>query len=261
MIVIRNALALERMRKAGALVYDTLMILKDAVKPGVTTLELDRLADKHIRKMGGVPSFLGYNGFPASLCTSVNEHVVHGIPNDKPLLEGDIVGLDLGAIIEGYHGDSALTVPVGKVSEEALRLIRETERCFFHGAAMAVEGNRLSDIGHAVETHAASCGYGVVRALCGHGIGQEMHEDPQVNNFGQPGRGLRLKAGMTIAIEPMINQGTWDVDVSSDGWVVRTKDRKLSSHYEHTVAIREHGPPELLTWPDAPKDLFEGVPV
>ena len=249
-ITIKNDLQIAKMRVAGALLYDVLQEVKLAVKPGVTTGELDRLAEKLIRKGHAVPSFLGYEGFPASICASVDDKVVHGIPSDREVLkEGQIISIDCGLVLDGWQADSALTVGVGQISAEAQQLIDVTEQCFFAAARQAVAGNRLGDIGHACQELAESHGYGVIRDLTGHGIGREMHEEPSVYNFGQPGRGLRLRKGMCIAVEPMIAAGTWKVDCDErDGWTVRTRDHKLCSHYEHTMAIGD-GLPELLTYP------------
>ena len=250
MILLKNPDQIAGMRKAGALLYEVLQTLKDEIRPGMSTKDLDARADELIRKGNAIPSFLGYDGFPASLCTSVNDVVVHGIPSERDILrEGDIVSLDCGLVLDGWQADSALTVPVGRVSKEAEDLIATTEACFFAGAHEARVGNRLGDIGSAVQRLAESHGYGVVRDLSGHGIGREMHEDPYVYNFGIPGTGVRIRKGMTIAIEPMIVQGDWHVEQDEDGWFVRTADRGLASHYEHTMAITDDRPPELLTLP------------
>ena len=237
------------MRRAGALVADTLRMLRDVVRPGVTTGDLDRLTEEFIRTRGGVPSFKGYHGFPASACISVNDQVVHGIPGPRRLAEGDIVSIDVGAIVDGFHGDSAITLPVGAINEEAKALLRATYQSLKEGLAQARAGNRLSDISHAVQTHVEARGYGVVRELVGHGIGRKMHEDPQVANYGPPGHGPILMVGMTLAIEPMINQGTHEVELGSDQWTIHTKDRKLSAHFEHTVAIRREEAEILTQWP------------
>jgi methionyl aminopeptidase len=236
----------DRMRRAGRLVGHTLSRLVEAVRPGVTLLELDALAERVIRDGGGVPSFLGYHGFPATLCLSPNDWIVHGIPNGYALREGDILSVDCGAIVEGWHGDAAVTVPVGEVDEAARRLIDTTERAMWAGIAQVRAGNRLSDIGHAVERVAAAPGYGVVREYVGHGIGTSMHEEPQVPNFGRPGRGLRLEVGLVLAIEPMVNEGGPASRVLDDGWTVVTRDGSRSAHFEHTVAITPDGP-EVLT--------------
>ena len=244
MTTIKNAAQIAKMREAGHLLEDILQRVCDAVKPGITTKELDQLADTLIRDAGAIPSFFGYQGFPASLCTSVDDAVVHGIPDDKPLREGAIIGLDCGLILDGWHADMARTVPVGKAEEEVMRLVEVTKQCFFDALAVCVEGNRLGDIGHAVQARAESNGYSVVRELCGHGIGRNMHESPEVPNAGMQGHGARLHKGMTIAIEPMINLGSMAVRIN--GWDVRTKDGKQSAHYENTVLITS-GKPEVLT--------------
>jgi methionyl aminopeptidase len=241
----------DRMRRAGRLVGHALSRVVEAVRPGVTLLELDALAERVIRDGGGVPSFLGYHGFPATLCLSPNDWIVHGIPNGYALREGDILSVDCGAIVEGWHGDAAVTVPVGEVDEAARRLIDTTERAMWAGIAQVRAGNRLSDIGHAVERVAAAPGYGVVREYVGHGIGTSMHEEPQVPNFGRPGRGLRLEVGLVLAIEPMVNEGGPSSRVLDDGWTVVTRDGSRSAHFEHTVAITPDGPEVLTLLDDA----------
>lgn len=247
MILIKTDHEIEHMRKAGRIVGDTLKILQEAVKPGITTAELDSIAEEYIRKCGSVPSFKGYYGFPYSLCTSLNSEVVHGMPSKEVVLkEGDILSVDCGAIFEGFHGDAARTFPVGKISEEAQQLIDVTRESFFKGVEKAVIGNRLTDISHAIQEYAESFGYSMVRDYVGHGIGRNMHEDPEVPNFGRPGRGPKLMKGMVLAIEPMVNMGDFHVKVLSNDWTVVTVDGSLSAHYENTVAITENGP-ELLT--------------
>jgi methionyl aminopeptidase len=245
-IIRKSAEEVARMRRAGRLVGHTLTVVTEQVRPGVSLLELDALAERTIRAAGAVPSFKGYHGFPASLCLSSNDRIVHGIPNDYRLREGDILSVDCGAIVEGYHGDAAVTVPVGQVDEAAIRLIETTERALWAGIDQCRPGNRLSDIGNAVEQVAAVDGYGVVREYVGHGIGTRMHEEPQVPNYGRPGRGLRLDAGLVLAIEPMLNEGGAETEVLDDQWTVVTRDGSRSAHFEHTVAITEHGP-EVLT--------------
>jgi methionyl aminopeptidase len=245
MITRKSPEQIDRMRRAGRLVGHTLSQVVEAVRPGVTLLELDALAERVIRDGDGVPSFLGYHGFPATLCLSPNDWIVHGIPNGYVLAEGDILSVDCGAIVEGWHGDAAVTVPVGEVDEAARRLIETTERAMWAGIGQVRAGNRLSDIGHAVE-RAAAPGYGVVREYVGHGIGTQMHEEPQVPNYGRPGRGLRLDVGLTLAIEPMLNEGGPETRVLDDGWTVVTRDGSRSAHFEHTVAITPDGP-EVLT--------------
>jgi methionyl aminopeptidase len=246
MITRKSAEQVDRMRKAGRLVGHALSTLVEAVQPGVTLLALDTLAERVIRHGGGIPSFLGYHGFPSTLCLSPNDWVVHGIPNGYRLREGDILSIDCGAIVEGWHGDAAVTVPVGQVDPAARRLIETTERAMWAGIAQVRAGNRLSDIGHAVERVASAPGYGVVREYVGHGIGTRMHEEPQVPNYGRPGRGLRLEVGLALAIEPMVNEGGPETRVLEDGWTVVTRDGSRSAHFEHTVAITPDGP-EVLT--------------
>ncbi len=250
MITIKSAEEIGKMRKAGALLHEVLDQLRNMIEPGVTTAHLDREAERLIRDAGAIPSFKGYEGFPASICASVNDEVVHGFPTDKPLKEGSIVSIDCGLILDGWQSDSAFTAPVGKIDEEIARLIRVTEECFWLGAKQVREGNRLGDISHAVQEHAEKNGYGVIRDLCGHGIGREMHEDPNVPNFGPAGRGVRLKPGMVIAIEPMIARGRWPIYVDDNGWTVITRDHSWCSHYEHTVAVTT-GEPEILSFPGA----------
>ena len=249
MISIKNPAQIEKMRKAGALLHQVMQAVRERVAPGVTTRELDEFAERMIRQHGAVPSFLHYNGYPATLCTSIDEQVVHGIPDGKPLREGQILSVDGGLVLDGWQADSAFTVGIGEISAQAARLIAVTEACFWAGAAMAREGNRVSDIGHAVQALAESNGYQPVRAMIGHGIGRQLHEEPEVPNYGSPGRGVRLRAGMTICIEPMIAAGGWPVHELADGWTVVTDDASLCSHYEHTLVITHGGPPEILTQP------------
>ncbi len=231
------------MKVAGRITGEALALAGEMVKPGVTTKQLDDKIRHHIEKCGARPSFLGYGGFPGSACISVNDEIIHGIPSSsKVLKDGDIVKIDVGAYIGGFHGDSARTFPVGNVSPEALQLIRVTEESFEAGrAAMEKESARLGDIGHAVEAYVREYGYSVVREYTGHGVGMDLHEDPSVPNYGTPGRGARVCLGMVIAIEPMVNMGTWKIHQMPDGWTVRTADGKLSAHYEHTVALTEDG--------------------
>ncbi|WP_371376862.1 type I methionyl aminopeptidase [Sporomusa aerivorans] len=246
MIILKSQRELNYLRDAGRIVAETLEEIKKAVKPDVTTLELDRVAEEYIIKKGAKPAFKGYHGFPGSICASVNEEVVHGIPGLKRLKNGDNVSIDIGAIISGFCGDAAITVPVGEVDAEVEKLIEVTEQSLYKGIEQAMAGNRLSDISHSIQTYAERHGYGVVRDFVGHGIGRNMHEDPQVPNYGLPGRGPRLKAGMTLAIEPMINAGTHEVKTLGDNWTVVTADGKRSAHFEHTIAITADGP-EILT--------------
>lgn len=248
MIVLKTEREIGYMRDAGKIVGQTLQELKKAIVPGITTIELDRIADHYIRHAGAIPAFKGYGGFPANICTSVNEQVVHGIPSSRQLKNGDIVSLDVGAKLNRYYGDAAITVVVGEISEELKNLLKVTEESLYEGIKQAIKGNRLSDISHAVQLHAESHGYGVVRDYVGHGIGQRMHEDPQIPNYGPPGRGPLLKNGMTLAIEPMINLGTPEVEVLADDWTVVTADGKFSAHFEHTVAVMD-GEPMILTLP------------
>jgi methionyl aminopeptidase len=241
-IVCRSAAELERMRAAGRLVGEVLTALTPRVAPGVTTAELDEIAEKMITDAGAIPAFKGYHGYPATICASINEEVIHGIPSGQRMLrEGDILSIDVGASLEGYFGDSALTLPVGQVSEEAARLLTVTEEALYKAIDVARPGGRISDIGHAVQKHVEAYGFSVVREFVGHGIGQRMHEEPQVPNYGEAGRGPRLAEGMVLAIEPMVNAGKPAVKVLSDGWTAVTRDKSLSAHFEHTVAITASG--------------------
>lgn len=235
------------MRASGRIVAQVLQKLTAMVEPGITTLDLDREAERMIRDAGGYPTFKGYHGYPASLCTSINEEVVHGIPSDKrKLREGDIIGIDCGVTLQGYVGDSAVTVPVGKVSDEVMKLLETTRASLFQAIEQCRVGNRLGDVGYAVQSYVEHRGYSVVRNYCGHGIGRAMHEDPQVPNYGDPGKGTVIREGLVIAIEPMINLGGHHVKQLSDGWTVVTIDGKPSAHFEHTIAITQDGP-EVLT--------------
>jgi methionyl aminopeptidase len=246
MIILKSRMELEVMREAGRIVALTHQELSKAIKPGVTTKQLDELAETFIRSKGAVPSFKGYGGFPGSICASVNEELVHGIPGKRTLQEGDIISLDIGAQFEGYHGDSAWTYPVGRISEEDQRLLQVTEESLYKGLEKAVPGGRLSDISHAIQLHAEAAGFTIVREYVGHGIGQSLHEDPQIPNYGPPDRGPRLKPGMVLAIEPMVNAGERYVRTLEDNWTVVTVDRKKCAHFEHTIAITEDGY-EILT--------------
>ena len=242
MIQVKNSMQLNAMKEAGRITGETLLVARELVRPGISTKELDDAIRAYIEKCGAKPSFLGYNGFPGSACISINDEVIHGIPSAKRFLqEGDIVKIDVGAFINGYHGDSARTIPVGKVSDEALQLIKATRDSFFAGAQNAVAGNRIGDIGSAISESVRPFGYGVVREFIGHGIGRNVHEEPDVPNYGTAGRGVRLCNGMTLAIEPMINMGTAKVLMLPDGWTVKTADGSLSAHYENTVAITPEG--------------------
>jgi methionyl aminopeptidase len=240
MVTIKSNREIELMKQAGRIVALAHQEVKKHIKPGVTTMELDRIVEQVIRSNDAIPSFKGYGGFPGSACTSVNEQVVHGIPSEKVILhEGDIIGIDIGAVYKGYHGDSAWSYPVGTVSEKAERLLKVTEQSLFEGLKKAKAGNRLSDISHAIQKHAESFGYSIVREFVGHGLGKSLHEDPQIPNYGQPGKGLLLKAGMTLAIEPMVNMGRKEVKVLADNWTAVTVDKSLSAHFEHSVLITE----------------------
>ena len=246
MISVKSRHELEIMREAGRIVAMAHAQVKRVVAPGITTRELDDVVEQVIQRAGATPSFRGYQGFPASICTSVNEELVHGIPGERQLHEGDIVSVDIGAFFKGYHGDSAYTYAVGSISQEAQRLLDVTEASLYEGVKRAVVGNRLSDISHAIQSYVDPSGMSIVREYVGHGIGREMHEAPQIPNFGAPGRGPRLKAGMVLAIEPMVNAGGPDVRTLLDNWTVVTEDGSLCAHFEHTVAVDDNGP-VLLT--------------
>jgi methionyl aminopeptidase len=242
-IVLRSKAELERMRAAGRLVGEVLTELSAQVAPGVSTADLDVLAEKLMLDAGGIPAFKGYHGYPASICASINDEVIHGIPSGRRLLkDGDIISIDVGVSLNGYFGDSAVTVPVGQVSEHAARLLRVTEESLYKAIDQVRPGSRVSDIGHVVQHHVESNGFSVVREFVGHGIGQKMHEEPQVPNYGEPGRGPRLSEGMVLAIEPMVNAGQPAVKVLSDGWTAVTRDGSLSAHFEHTVAVTASEP-------------------
>ncbi len=248
MITLKSAHEIEAMRLAGKITAAARALAREMVKPGVTTQQIDKAVFHFIREQGAIPSFLHYNGYPASVCISVNDEIIHGIPGKRVLREGDIVSVDVGAYIGGYHGDCAGTYPCGQVSDEALRLIRATQDSFFEGLKFAREGYRLSDISHAVQTFVEANGYSVVREYVGHGIGRNMHEAPEVPNYGKPGHGPRLLRGMTLAVEPMVNAGTAAIKQMPDGWTVKTADGKYAAHYENTILITA-GDPELLTDP------------
>jgi len=247
MIIIKNQHEIELMKKAGRITAEALNLVSKFIKPGVSTFELDKIIEDSIKKSGAKPSFLGLYGFPASACISINNEVIHGIPSkDRLLKEGDIVKIDTGAYYEGFHGDSAKTFAVGNISENAKKLIDVTRECFYEGLKYAKVGCRIGDIGHAIEQHAVNNGYTPVRDFVGHGVGHDLHEAPEVPNFGMAGRGIRLQKGMTLAIEPMINEGKAAVKVLDNEWTVVTRDGKLSAHYEHTIVITD-GEPEILT--------------
>ncbi len=249
MITLKSPHEIELMRRAGKITAAARALARDMVKPGVTTAQIDKAVFQFIKEQGAMPSFLHYNGYPASVCVSVNDEIIHGIPGKRVLQEGDIVSVDVGAFIGGFHGDCAGTYPCGQVSDEALRLIRVTQQSFFEGIKYAREGYRLSDISAAVQAYVEANGFSVVREYVGHGIGHQMHEAPEVPNYGKPGHGPRLLRGMTIAVEPMVNTGTAAIRQMPDGWTVRTADGKNAAHYENTVLITD-GEPELLTDPE-----------
>ncbi len=249
-INLKTSHELEQMRRAGIALSRVVDELKAACQPGVRTEELDKLADARIREAGGRPGFLGYNGFPKSICVSVNDEAVHGIPGRRKIQPGDLVSLDLGLVLNGFWADMGVTVPVPPVGAEAMRLVRVTEESFWKAIEQCHPGHRLGDISHAVQSHVEAAGFSVIRQFVGHGIGRNMHEDPQLPNFGRPGTGPELKVGMTLAIEPMVNQGSPDVYIKPDGWTVCTVDGSLSSYYEHTVAITKDGP-WILTEPES----------
>lgn len=246
MIILKSPPEIEKMREAGKLVRAALEKAQEVLKPGMTTGELDRIVEEFILQHGARPAFKGYQGFPASICASINDEVVHGIPGKRRIEDGDIVGIDVGVIYQGFYGDAAVTLPAGKISAEAQELLNVTEQALYRGIEKAVPGNYLTDISHAIQTFVESKGYSVVRKYVGHGIGREMHEDPQVPNFGKPHQGPLLKEGMTLAIEPMVNVGGYEVFVMPDNWTVKTKDGSLSAHFEHTVALTKDGP-QILT--------------
>jgi methionyl aminopeptidase len=242
MIIYRSPQEIAKIQRSAQLVAETVQYLAPMVEPGVTTAELDRMAESYIRKHGGIPAFKGYRGFPATLCTSINHEVVHGIPSkQRRVHEGDIIGIDCGAIVDGYYGDHAITFAVGKITAVERRLLDTAQQALAVAVAQAKVGNHLSDISHAIQVYAEERGYSVVKAFVGHGIGTALHEEPQVPNFGPPGRGPRLREGMVLALEPMVNIGTSDVSILSDNWTVVTADGKLSAHFEHTVAVTECG--------------------
>ena len=250
MISLKSANQIAKMRDAGRILYEVEQEVRQAIRPGITTAELDLLAERLIRKNRAVPSSLHYEGYPCSICASINDEVVHGIPSDRRALrEGDIVSIDCTLVKDGWQADSAFTAGVGRISTDAERLIRVTEECFWKAVRQCVTGKRLGDVGHAVQAHAEANGFTPIREFTGHGIGREMHEDPSVLNYGEAGRGIRLRGGMTLAIEPMIAAGDWHLTIDEDGWCARTADHSLTAHYEHTIAVAESGLPEILTLP------------
>ena len=247
-VTVKSAREIDLMRDSGKRLAEVHARLGEMIKPGISTLEIDRAGDRMIRKLGGIPNFLHYDGYPASICVSVNDEVVHGIPRaDRILKEGDIVSLDAGLIYKGYHSDAARTYAVGEISEDARLLIQRTEESFYEGIKLAVAGNHLYDISNRIDAYISQFGYGIVRDLVGHGIGKKLHEDPQIPNFRQTKRGIKLCAGMTLAVEPMINMGRSDVEWLDDDWTVVTDDGSYSAHYENTIAITADGEPEILT--------------
>lgn len=248
MIVLKSEREIQLMRQAGRLVALAHQVVQETLRPGVTTAEIDRRVEAFIRANNAIPSFKGYRGFPASTCISINEELVHGIPGPRRIEEGDIVSVDIGVIYRGYHGDSAWTYPVGEVSPEARRLLEVTQQALMAGIEQARPGKRLGDISHAIQQVVEAAGFSVIRDYVGHGIGREMHEPPQVPNFGEPGKGILLRPGMTLAIEPMVAMGDWHTRVLSDNWTVVSADGSLTAHFEHTVAITENGP-YILTLP------------
>jgi len=245
-IILKSPQEIERMRAPSRIVAQVLETLKDKVRPGVTTIRLNQIAEEKAIRLGAKPAFKGYSGYPFALCCSLNDQVVHGMPGNRKLIEGDILSIDFGVVCGGYFGDAAVTLPVGEISEKAARLLRVTEESLYEAIKAMTEGNRLSDISYAVQSYVESRGYSVVRDFVGHGIGKSLHESPQIPNFGKPGRGVKLKSGMVFAIEPMINEKGPDVRVLDDGWTAVTSDGGLSAHFEHTVAVTEEGP-EILT--------------
>lgn len=250
MISIKNQAQIEKMRAAGHLLHDILQKLRQVIRPGESTAAIDAFAEELIKRAGATPSFLGYKGYPASICASVDEQVVHGIPNEEPLKEGSILSIDCGLILDGWHADSAFTAAVGTISAQKEMLIKVTQQSFFQGVRQALAGNRVGDIGAAVQRHVEAHGYGIIRDLCGHGIGRSMHEDPSVPNFVENGHmGARLRPGMTLAVEPMVSMGSWQVRTLEDDWTIVTLDGSSCAHYEHTILIKPEGLPEILTLP------------
>jgi methionyl aminopeptidase len=249
MIIYKTETEIQAMKMSNRIVAKVLAGLWPLIKPGVKTKDLDDYAETRAREMGAIPAFKGYRGYPSALCTSINEEIVHGIPSSRALREGDIISLDFGALYEGYYGDAAVTYPVGKVSERAQELILTAEEAFYKGLEQMQEGNRLSDISNAVQKHVEFHGFSVIRNFVGHGIGHSLHEEPQIPNFGDPGRGPKLRPGLVLAIEPMIAAGDWNVQILDDGWTAATQDGSLAAHFEHTVALTQRGP-EILSLTD-----------
>ncbi len=249
MVTLKSKSEIEKMKQAGVVTYGALCAVRDGIRPGVTTKELDKIAEDYIRSKGCIPSFKGYGGFPGSVCASVNDEIIHGIPSNRVLEEGDIISIDVGACYQGYHSDACRTFPVGKISEEAQRLIDVTRQSFFEALAYAKDGYRISDISKAVQDYVEANGFSVLRNYCGHGVGASLHEDPEVPNYVGGGRGIRIRPGMTLAVEPMVCQGKKDYYVADNDWTVLTKDGKLSAHYENSILVTS-GEPFLLTMPD-----------
>lgn len=241
MIVLKSQEEIAAMRKSGQIVARILADLRQMIEPGVKTIDLDAFAEKKAREMKAVPAFKGYRGYPASLCTSINEEIIHGIPSSRTLKDGDIISLDFGVVYEGYYGDAAVTYKVGKVSPQAERLMDTAEKAFFKGFKEIKDGHRISNISHAIQSHVESQGFSVIRSFVGHGIGLSLHEEPQIPNFGPPGRGPKMRVGLVLAIEPMIAAGDWAVEIKEDNWTAVTKDKSLSAHFEHTVALTTEG--------------------
>ncbi len=241
MIVLKSHEEIAAIRKSSQIVAQILADLQQMIEPGVRTIDLDNFAEKKAREMKAVPAFKGYRGYPASLCTSINEEIIHGIPSSRILKDGDIISLDFGAVYEGYYGDAAVTYPVGTISDDALRLINTAKKAFFKGIEEIKEGKRISNISHAIQNFVESQGYSVIRSFVGHGIGLSLHEGPQIPNFGLPGHGPKMRVGLVVAIEPMIAAGDWNVEIKEDNWTAVTKDKTLSAHYEHTVALTSEG--------------------
>jgi len=242
MVILKSSEEIEKLYASNQVVAEILSKLESEIKPGIDTLYLNDLSERLACERKAIPAFKGYRGFPYSICASLNNTVVHGFPSKTPLNEGDIISLDFGVLLNGYYGDSAITVAVGKISESARKLTQVTEESLYKGIEKAISGGRLSDISHAIQTHVEAAGFSVVRKFVGHGIGSNLHEEPQIPNFGKPGMGIRLKPGMTLAIEPMVNEKKYDVEILEDGWTAVTKDGSLSAHFEHTIAITESSP-------------------
>jgi methionyl aminopeptidase len=248
MIILKSEEEIQAIRKSSLMVGKVLADLKQMIEPGISTKKLDAFAEQKAKEMGAVPAFKGYRGYPSSLCTSINEEIIHGIPSSRVLREGDIISLDFGVIYKGYYGDAAVTYPVGQVSPEATALIDAAKQSFLKGFEQVREGCRISDISHAIQKYVEAQGFSVIRSFVGHGIGLSLHEEPQIPNFGSPGSGPKIKKGMVLAIEPMIAAGDWKVEIREDNWTAVTKDRRLSSHYEHTVALTQKGAEILSLW-------------